>query len=119
MRMPGRTLLVLLLWWLGMASAHADVPPPWRVGVLYWSETIPSQQTMRRGLERQAQRINDKALAAGERGLQLLPEVAGDGPEGKPNAGWPYSIQGFLHHIALFKALEENPDQKAERKCGC
>ena len=81
MRMPGRTLLVLLLWWLGMASAHADVPP-WRVGVLYWSETIPSQQTMRRGLERQAQRINDKALAAGERGLQLLPEVAGDGPEG-------------------------------------
>lgn len=82
MRMPGRTLLVLLLWWLGMASAHADVPPPWRVGVLYWSETIPSQQTMRRGLERQAQRINDKALAAGERGLQLLPEVAGDGPEG-------------------------------------
>lgn len=48
-----------------------------RIGVLYWSETIEGQRAMRRGVEAEA-----RALAP-DGGLELVPLVAGDGPEGQ------------------------------------
>jgi|GEM_PF-357692 len=53
--------------------------PAWRVGVLYWSETIEGQVVMRQGLEAKAQALN----AQGGRQLQLIAKVAGDGPDGQ------------------------------------
>lgn len=53
-----------------------------RVGVLYWSMNIPGQVAMRKGLEAEADDINRVARARGLPGVELLPRVAGDGPEG-------------------------------------
>jgi len=53
-----------------------------RVGVLYWSMTIPGQVAMRKGLEAEADRINQEASASGLPAVELLTRVAGDGHEG-------------------------------------
>jgi ribose transport system substrate-binding protein len=49
-----------------------------RIGVLYWSATIEGQRAMRRGVEREAQRLT----SSGAR-FELVPSVAGDGADGK------------------------------------
>lgn len=56
-----------------------------RVGVLYWSMNIPGQVAMRQGLEAEAQRINERARAAGRPGVVLEARVAGDGEAGIEN----------------------------------
>jgi ribose transport system substrate-binding protein len=53
-----------------------------KIGVLYWSMSIPGQVVMRQGLEAQAEEINRQARARGEAGVSLTVRVAGDGPEG-------------------------------------
>lgn len=76
-------LLCLCLAAFGtMAKTVEADSAPYRIGVLYWSMNIPGQVAMRQGLEAEAQRINRAAAAAGERGVELLPEVAGDGASG-------------------------------------
>jgi ribose transport system substrate-binding protein len=63
-------------------SLFAMPERPFQVGVLYWSMNIPGQVAMRQGLEAEAGRINHAARLSGERGVRLLPEVAGDGAAG-------------------------------------
>lgn len=69
-------------------STHAASGEPWRVGVLYWSDTIPCQQVMRQGLEQAAERINRTARASGQPELQLLTQFAGDGPAAVEQQIW-------------------------------
>jgi len=64
------------------SGAGEALVAPYRVGVLYWSMQIPGQVAMREGLEREATALNAAAAASGTRGLELIPRVAGDGPEG-------------------------------------
>lgn len=64
------------------AAESGEASQPFRVGALYWSMNIPGQVAMRQGLEAEAARINAEALERGERGVTLLPEVAGDGEAG-------------------------------------
>jgi ribose transport system substrate-binding protein len=70
-----------LLCQFGAVEAK-DLIQPFRVGVLYWSMNIPGQVAMRKGLEAEASRINAAAVSRGERGVSVLPEVAGDGAAG-------------------------------------
>jgi ABC-type sugar transport system, periplasmic component len=60
-------------------SLHAD---DYRVGVLYWSMSIPGQVAMREGLEAEADRIDAAAAKEGGRRLKLVSRVAGDGEQG-------------------------------------
>ena len=85
-----RDLCWLFGWLLlaSMASHAATEPEPWKIGVLYWSDSIPSQQVMRQGLEQEAERINQQASATGLRGIRLLARVAGDGPKGIERQMW-------------------------------
>lgn len=73
--------VVILLIIVGLSSATA-ADKPLRIGVLYWSMSIPGQVAMREGLEAEAVRINDLAAKSGQRPVELIPRVAGDGPEG-------------------------------------
>lgn len=75
-------LLLGVLPSLAHAASAALPPPPWRIGVLYWSMNIAGQVAMRNGLEAQAHRINDTARRLGQPQLELLPMVAGDGTAG-------------------------------------
>jgi len=52
------------------------------VGVLYWSMNIPGQVAMRKGLEAQAEKINQEAVKSGSPQVNLIPAVAGDGEAG-------------------------------------
>ena len=70
------SLFLLLL------SANAQAEGSFRVGVLYWSMNIPGQVAMRVGLEAEARRINIDAQLLGQRTVELLPFVAGDGEAG-------------------------------------
>lgn len=74
--------LFSLLAGLLLISTHAVSQEPWRVGVLYWSDTIACQQVMRQGLEQAAEHINHTARSNNQRQLQLLSQHAGNGPEG-------------------------------------
>ncbi len=74
--------LFLVLLGQIVAVEAKDLIQPFRVGVLYWSMNIPGQVAMRKGLEAEAERINAVAASRGERGVSLLPEVAGDGVAG-------------------------------------
>jgi ribose transport system substrate-binding protein len=66
----------LLSW-----TAGAQPQKVWRIGVLYWSNTIPGQVAMRKGLEAEIERINQAARKSGAPQVQLWTEVAGDGPQ--------------------------------------
>lgn len=66
----------------GFAVEAREESQPFRVGVLYWSMSIPGQVAMRKGLEAEAESINASAVKRGGRGVKLLPEVAGDGAAG-------------------------------------
>ncbi|MGM0593806.1 MAG: sugar ABC transporter substrate-binding protein [Pseudomonadota bacterium] len=83
LRWVNRLLLALALCLPPLAGAGpAAELEPYRVGVLYWSMNIPGQVAMRNGLEAEARRLNIDAALMGERGVELLPFVAGDGAEG-------------------------------------
>ncbi len=95
--MMWRFIAVLLLvcgWpWVAMAEA------PWRVSVLYWSDTIAGQLAMREGLRRHF-KVHNRRAAAGEGRTVLLEEhVAGDGEDGVDR-----QIRQF------YQALEQRPD---------
>jgi ribose transport system substrate-binding protein len=63
------------------AHSSPDSLSPYRVGVLYGSEHLPSHMAMRRGLETTVEKINHQARDNGHRTIQLIPHVAGDGPD--------------------------------------
>jgi ribose transport system substrate-binding protein len=63
-----------------VAGDPAQGRPPFRIGVLYWSDTIAGQVAMRRGLEAEAEAINRAGLGPG---VTLVPRVAGDGESGR------------------------------------
>jgi len=66
----------------GVACRAALAGDSLKIGVLYWSMNIPGQVAMRKGLEAEAKRSNQAAAKTGKPRIQLLPRVAGDGPEG-------------------------------------
>ncbi|EKD82233.1 MAG: hypothetical protein ACD_39C01412G0001 [uncultured bacterium] len=75
------TLLVIFLsCCYGLISAEKLTP--YRVGVLYWSMNIPGQVAMRTGLEAKAEQINRVATASGNRTVELIWRIAGDGEAG-------------------------------------
>ncbi len=78
------TLLALSFAAGAPVVAGADEPPlaTKRIGVLYWSMSIPGQVIMRQGLEAEAERINRQALLDGGPGVELISRVAGDGEPG-------------------------------------
>ncbi len=57
----------------------------YKIGVLFWSETIEGQVAMKKGLEKEAELINQKVTRDGGKSIQLIPFVAGDGEEGMEN----------------------------------
>jgi len=61
-------------------SSSRDAPK--KVGVLYWSMSIPGQVAMREGLEASVVEVNARRRADGLGELELVPRVAGDGDEG-------------------------------------
>lgn len=75
-----KTLVAMLC--LATSALCSAQPHAWRVGVLYWSADIAGQVAMRQGLEQQVQRINQQAQTQGLPGMELLVEVAGNGPQG-------------------------------------
>lgn len=76
--MRGVGLLLVSALLLGAAEPAIAGDAPWRVAVLYWSDTIPGQVAMRAGLERAAAAIN----GSGSPRIDLLASVAGDGEAG-------------------------------------
>ncbi len=89
---------LLLVSALSSGWAWAETPPK-RIGVLYWSMTIPGQVAMRHGLEAEAERINRQALADNRSRVELITAVAGDG-----QAGMEKQIEQF-HRL-----IEKRPD---------
>jgi len=78
-----RGLLVLCVLLAGAAPTSAEEPvKPWRVGVLYWSMQIPGQVAMREGLEAELAALNAAAAKAGQRTVEPIVRVAGDGAPG-------------------------------------
>jgi ribose transport system substrate-binding protein len=73
---------ICLISFMSMNAGGTESTRSFRVGVLYWSMNIPGQIAMRKGLEAEAKRINDAARKSGAPGIVLIPETAGDGPEG-------------------------------------
>ena len=71
----------LTLTFLLCISIRVDAAEPLRIGVLYWSMNIPGQVAMRKGLEEEAQRINQAAARGAGPAVTLLPAVAGEGQE--------------------------------------
>lgn len=83
MKRPIPGFILIFLGFFICTQANAVHPQtPFRIGVLYWSMNIPGQVAMRKGLEAEAARINRAAAKQGDRGVELLPEVAGDGSAG-------------------------------------
>lgn len=68
-----------------LAPSRSPGRGPMRVGVLYWSTTIPGQVAMSRGLEAEAARLNQAAALSGAPSVKLEIRVAGDGPAGIEN----------------------------------
>jgi ribose transport system substrate-binding protein len=83
-RLPTRVFLLLTAAVLSVTShlATASDHRAFRIGVLYWSMNIPGQVAMRQGLEAEVARINRNAAASGSAKVELIPRVAGDGPDG-------------------------------------
>lgn len=61
---------------------HTKAEEPFRIGILYWSMEIPGQVAMRTGLEAELAVIVKRQKDAGERGIEAIVRVAGDGTEG-------------------------------------
>ncbi len=76
---------IILSGTMVMSVPLSPASKDYRVGVLYWSSTIPGQIAMRKGLEKEAAAINRMAAASGKPGIKLIPYVAGDGNAGIEN----------------------------------
>ena len=69
-----------------LPALKSDKPKKvFHAGVLYWSETIGGQIAMSRGLEKEAENINKRAVEKGLPIVELDIQVAGDGPKGIEN----------------------------------
>ncbi|WP_353572309.1 sugar ABC transporter substrate-binding protein [Candidatus Albibeggiatoa sp. nov. BB20] len=77
-----RTLQSLLLSILYLFSLTGYAVETKTIGVLYWSMNIPGQVAMRKGLEAEAEKINQQAEQNNLPTITLIPHVAGDGDEG-------------------------------------
>jgi ribose transport system substrate-binding protein len=66
-------------------STELSTTNEFNVGVLYWSMNIPGQVAMRKGLEAQAEKINQKAGKSDLPKVNLIAQVAGDGEAGIEN----------------------------------
>lgn len=75
-----RQLGLCLMLCIGLAAALDAAP--FKIGVLYWSMNIPGQVAMAKGLEAEAQAINEVAAKQNLRGVELMTRVAGDGDAG-------------------------------------
>lgn len=53
-----------------------------KIGVLFWSETIEGQVAMKQGLENEAKILNTQALEKNGKTIQLIKHIAGDGEAG-------------------------------------
>lgn len=86
LRVPlGLIAAILMYFSIGIMNAAAQNTPSKqivRIGVLYWSMTIPGQVSMRSGLEAEAERINIAAKTSGAASVELIERVAGDGDDG-------------------------------------
>jgi ribose transport system substrate-binding protein len=73
-----------LLFLMGLVSPGIALAETrdYQVGVLYWSMNIPGQVAMAKGLETQAEAINQQAAGTGRPGVTLITRVAGDGEAG-------------------------------------
>lgn len=66
-------------------STELSTTNEFNVGVLYWSKNIPGQVAMRKGLEAQAEKINQEAGKSDLPKVNLIAQVAGDGEAGIEN----------------------------------
>lgn len=73
--------LLLVVFLVACVSVRANAAEPLKIGVLYWSMNIPGQVAMRKGLEAEAERINQAAAKGAGPAITLLPDVADEGPE--------------------------------------
>lgn len=73
---------MFLLSILCLVSLHSYATETKTIGVLYWSMNIPGQVAMRKGLEAEADKINQQAAEKNLPTIKLIPYVAGDGNEG-------------------------------------
>jgi len=74
--------LILGLFFLPLSSFNVSADSMYRIGVLYWSMDIPGQVVMREGLEAAVDEFNHNAISHGERQVNIIPYVAGNGDEG-------------------------------------
>jgi ribose transport system substrate-binding protein len=72
-------LLIAIALTAAAARPSAATPPPYDVGIVYWSMRIPGQVAMRQGLEREAMRINH---ANPKRPIRMHAVVGGEGEAG-------------------------------------
>lgn len=56
-----------------------------KIGVLFWSNTIQGQVAMKKGLENEADLINSRVAKEGGKAVKLISYIAGDGEEGMEN----------------------------------
>lgn len=79
------TMAAVVAAWLLVANTawSAQSAKSVRVGVLYWSMSIPGQVAMRKGLEEAAARLDREAERSdGKPRIELITRVAGDGAPG-------------------------------------
>jgi len=56
-----------------------------RIGVLFWSNTIEGQVAMKKGLENETDLINKQVTKNGGKSIKLISFIAGDGEDGMEN----------------------------------
>ncbi len=99
-RMKGRDswlpLLVAVLVVVFTAPANAR---EFQIGVLCWSMGIPGQVAMRKGLEAEAESLNEAAQAGGKPAVRLEIRVAGDGETGIQNQIRQMYEMVAMHHV--------------------
>lgn len=77
------TVILCLIFYFNNTIAQNIAPKKSvRIGVLYWSETIPGQVAMRKGLEAEANQINILATSSSLPSIELITRIAGDGQNG-------------------------------------
>ena len=98
-KIQGRFIYLLTFSFLFLSSLPLLASTPFRINVLYWSMNIPGQVAMRKGLEQEAQNINQRARSASQRPVKLQAFVAGDGETG---------IENQIKQ--MYQAIQQNPD---------
>lgn len=65
-----------------LPSELKAISSQFKIGILFWSETILGQVAMKNGLEKELQRINHARSIKGYPPIQSTSYIAGDGPSG-------------------------------------